>query len=599
MAARAPTPARTASSPTSSTARSRLASRVSHRARPFARTAAAMTGQPVAPGYDSHFPPPREDRRAGVIMHPTSLPGPYGIGDAGPQARAFVDWLAKGKMRVWQVLPLVPPGRPIPGVREDYWSPYSGRDAHCGNTLIISLDDLVADGLLAREDLPKAYGGCANVDFGNVAATNEPLIEKAAKKLLSMERGSGLRGEYDAFCAREDVKAWLDPAATFDAIDTVPELVGRYWWDWPAEYRDRHEDALAAIQREKADSIEVFKATQFLFHLQWIRLKKYANSKGVSLVGDMPIYVGGHSADVWANQHLFLLGDDKKPSALAGVPPDAFSDDGQLWGNPLFDWNAHAATDYAWWAQRLRRTLELHDEVRIDHFRAFAAYWEVEAGAPTAKSGRWMVGPGVDMFEKLKSTLGDAKIVAEDLGVITADVVELREACGFPGMVVLQFAWGGDGRNPHLLHNHYENSFCYPGTHDNETSQGWYAQQDEDTKRRLEAYAGIAYGDGAWGMIKAGMSSVSKACVFTMQDVLALGNEARMNTPGVADGNWSWRVGEPGVFDTLDAEAHKLASLATVYDRVATVDAASMRDSCHAVAGKGRGGIFGLGFGIF
>ena len=571
------------------------------RARDGSRASARATpvGSPVAPGYDAFYPPKRDDRRAGVIMHPTSLPGAYGIGDAGPQARAFVDWLAKARMRIWQVLPMVPPGRPIPGVREDYWSPYSGRDAHCGNTLVISLDDLVADGLLEARDLPKAYGGNGNVDFGAVARTNEPLIAKAAEKLVSMPGGSELRAEFDAFCAREDVRAWLDPAAVFDAIDTEPALIGQYWWDWPAEYRDRDPEALAKIEREKAKSIELFKATQFLFHFQWMRLKKYANERGVSLIGDMPIYVGGHSADVWANQNLFLLGADKKPSALAGVPPDAFSEDGQLWGNPLFAWPEHARTGYAWWAQRLKRTLELHDEVRIDHFRAFAAYWEVEAGSPTAKRGKWVTGPGVDMFNKLKPVLGDAKIVAEDLGVITADVVELREACGFPGMVVLQFAWGGDGRNPHLPHNHYENSFCYPGTHDNETSQGWYAAQDEDTKRRLEAYAGIGYGDGAWGMIKAGMSSVSKSCVFTMQDVLALGNEARMNTPGVADGNWAWRIGEPGVFATLDAEAHKLASLATVYDRVAEVDAASMRDACEAVAGKGRGGIFGLGFWIF
>jgi 4-alpha-glucanotransferase len=517
------------------------------------------------------FPKPPVDRRAGVIMHPTSLPGAYGIGDAGPEARAFVDWMAKGKMSIWQVLPLVPPGRPIPGVREDYWSPYSGRDAHCGNTLVISLDDLVADGLLETKDLPKAYGGSENVDFGRVAATNEPLIAKAAEKLLAMASGSGLKGEYDAFCARADVKAWLDPAATFDAIDSTPELLGKYWWDWPAEYRDRDPGALAAIESEKASSIELFKATQFLFHVQWMRLKKYANDRGVSLVGDMPIYVGGHSADVWANQNLFLLGDDKRPSALAGVPPDAFSEDGQLWGNPLFDWGEHARTDYAWWAQRLKRTLELHDEVRIDHFRAFAAYWEVEAGAPTAKSGRWMVGPGVDMFNKLKPALGDAKIVAEDLGVITADVVDLRQECGFPGMVVLQFAWGDDERSPHLLHNHYENSFCYPGTHDNETSQGWYENQDEKTKLKLANYAGISDAEGAaWGFIRMGMSSVSKACVFTMQDVMGLGNEARMNTPGIADGNWAWRVGAPGVFASATGEAKRLAALADRYQRVAS-----------------------------
>ena len=210
-------------------------------------------GRPVPNGYGDYYPAPRDDRRAGVIMHPTSLPGAYGIGDAGPEARAFVDWMAKGKMSIWQVLPLVPPGRPIPGVREDYWSPYSGRDAHCGNTLVISLDDLVADGLLETKDLPKAYGGSENVDFGRVAATNEPLIAKAAEKLLAMASGSGLKGEYDAFCARADVKAWLDPAATFDAIDSTPELLGKYWWDWPAEYRDRDPGALAAIESEKSE----------------------------------------------------------------------------------------------------------------------------------------------------------------------------------------------------------------------------------------------------------------------------------------------------------------------------------------------------------
>jgi len=574
----------------------RMSGQSNARARALRRSASssAAVGVPVPSDYADRYPPKRDDRRAGVVMHPTSLPGPYGIGDAGPEARAFVDWLAKGKMQIWQVLPLVPPGRPIPGVREDYWSPYSGRDAHCGNTLVISLDDLVRDGLLSEKELPRPYGGHVNVNFNAVAATNEPLIEKAAKALLARGNSDAMKAEFEAFRSRADVKAWLDPAAMFNAIDTLPALVGKDWWNWPAEYRDRDPAALAAIKSERNDVIELFCATQFLFHSQWMRLKAYANARGVSLVGDMPIYVGGHSADVWANQSLFLLGADKKPSAVAGVPPDAFSDDGQLWGNPLFDWNEHKKTGYAWWAQRLKRTLELHDEVRIDHFRAFAAYWQVEAGSKTAKNGQWMVGPGIDMFNTLKATLGDAKIVAEDLGVITADVVQLREEFGAPGMVVLQFAWGGDGRNPHLLHNHYENSFCYPGTHDNETSQGWYAGQSEETKHRLEAYAGIAYGDGAWGMIKAGMSSVSKACVFTMQDVLALGNDARMNTPGVADGNWSWRVGEPGVFATLDAEAHKLASLATVYDRVANADDETMALACKTLS-KGRGGIFGLG----
>ena len=291
-------------------------------------------------------------------------------------------------------------------------------------------------------------------------------------------------------------------------------------------------------------------------------------------MGDMPIYVGGHSADVWANQTLFLLNENCRPSAVAGVPPDAFSEDGQLWGNPLYDWNAHDKEGYEWWAGRLGRALELHDEVRIDHFRAFAAYYSVPADAKTAKSGKWIVGPGKKFFKGIASAVGGAPIVAEDLGVITEDVVALRNAIDAPGMVVLQFAWGdeeGDPRSPHLPHNHYENSFCYPGTHDNETTAGWYANQDETTKLKLANYAGIDEKEGAaWGFIRLGMASVSKACVFTMQDVMALGNEGRMNTPGIADGNWAWRVGAPGFFEGARGEAKRLAALAERYQRIAS-----------------------------
>jgi 4-alpha-glucanotransferase len=333
-------------------------------------------------------------------------------------------------------------------------------------------------------------------------------------------------------------------------------------------------------------SIDEFCATQFLFDKQWLAIKAYANSKGIALVGDMPIYVGGHSADVWANQNLFLLGSDCKPTAVAGVPPDAFSEDGQLWGNPLYDWPAHETEGYSWWAGRLGRALELHDEVRIDHFRAFAAYYSIPAGASTAKTGQWLVGPGEKFFKGIEVALGGAPIVAEDLGVITEDVVALREGINAPGMVVLQFAWGDDVRSPHLLHNHYENSFCYPGTHDNETTQGWYENQDDSTKLRLANYAGINDAEGAaWGFIRLGMSSVSKACVFAMQDVLSLGNEARMNTPGVADGNWAWRVGPPGAFADASAEAKKLAKLADAYQRVATTGPqASSKDMASKVA---------------
>ena len=546
----------------------------------------SIAGEPVPEGYTEMFPASPDPRRAGVIMHPTSLPGSYGIGDMGSEAYAFVDWLAEAKMQIWQVLPLVPPGRPIPGVREDYWSPYSGRDAHCGNTLIISLAELVKDGLLQSDELPHPYNTSGDVDFNKVAERNEPLIAKAATRLVEKPDDDALKVDFNAWRARPEIEVWLKEAALFDAICKTPELLGKDWWDWPEDLRTRDAEALEKKRKMSVASIDEFCATQFLFDKQWLAIKAYANSKGIALVGDMPIYVGGHSADVWANQNLFLLGSDCKPTAVAGVPPDAFSEDGQLWGNPLYDWPAHETEDYSWWAGRLGRALELHDEVRIDHFRAFAAYYSIPAGASTAKTGQWLVGPGEKFFKGIEVALGGAPIVAEDLGVITEDVVALREGINAPGMVVLQFAWGDDVRSPHLLHNHYENSFCYPGTHDNETTQGWYDNQDDSTKLRLANYAGINDAEGAaWGFIRLGMSSVSKACVFAMQDVLSLGNEARMNTPGVADGNWAWRVGPPGAFADASAEAKKLAKLADAYQRVATTGPqASSKDMASKVA---------------
>ena len=535
------------------------------------------------------FPAAPEDRRAGVILHPTSLPGSYGIGDLGAEAYAFIDWLAEAKMQIWQVLPLVPPGRPIPGIREDYWSPYSGRDASCGNTLIISLQSLVTDGLLQASDLPHPYSTRGDVNFNDVAKKNEPVIAKAANALLALGDDTPLKSAYLKWRSRPEIDNYLKEAALFDAIAKTPELLGTDWWDWPEELRKRDAAALEAKRAAYTASIDEFCATQFLFDKQWLELKMYANDKGVSIVGDMPIYVGGHSADVWANQDLFLLNNDCKPSAVAGVPPDAFSEDGQLWGNPLYDWNAHEKSGYTWWAGRLGRALELHDEVRIDHFRAFAAYYSVPADAKTAKEGSWIVGPGESFFKGIQKAVGGAPIVAEDLGVITEDVVALREAIDAPGMVVLQFAWGDDDRSPHLLHNHYENSFCYPGTHDNETSQGWYENQNDETKLKLANYGGITEQEGAaWGFIRMGMSSVSKACVFTMQDVTGLGNEGRMNTPGIADGNWAWRVGAPGFFEGAGNEAKRLAALSERYQRIASTGPQALPKKESAISGDGQ-----------
>ena len=530
-------------------------------------TKAKQVDMPSEKSYGTKFPPCRLPRRCGILLHPTSLPGPYSTGDLGSEAYAFVDWLVSAKMQAWQVLPLVPPGRPIPGIRDDFWSPYSGRDAHCGNSLMISLDLLVSDDLLCSSELPPQSNSAKKVNFQAVSDTIEPLLYKAAKSLLSRDGSDSLLREFEEFRNRSDIKVWLDDAALFNVIEQIPELRGFDWWDWPIGLRDREEHTLLKVRESHARKMDEFCVIQFFWQRQWLALKKYANSRGISIIGDMPIYVGGHSADVWAHPNLFQLGADKKPEMVAGTPPDAFSDDGQLWGNPLYNWTTHSEENYSWWCSRIKRSIELHDEIRIDHFRAFSAYWAVRAGEITAKNGEWYNGPGIEFFEGVKSAVGDSTIIAEDLGVITADVTELRENIGAPGMVILQFAWGSDGKNPHLPHNHYENSFCYTGTHDNETSRGWYLHQDQDIKGKLEAYANVTSSNCTWELIRCAMSSVSRTCIIPMQDILSLGNEARMNTPGIADGNWTWRSGIPGFFDSLSKETNRLVNMVSLYDR--------------------------------
>jgi len=499
-------------------------------------------------------------------MHPTSFAGPYGIGEIGKEAYAFIDFLEAAHMQIWQMLPLVPPGRPIPGVREDYWSPYSGQDASAGFPLLIELQGLVDAGLLAASDLP-APCYQLNVDWEYVVKEKEPLLGKAAKALLASTEPKvvELRKEYEAWRAEADTQEWLEAAAIFSAISGRPENLGKDWWSWTEELRDRDEAALAAIAQEQKAEIDEYCVLQFLFDSQWAKIKAYANAKGVKLLGDMPIYVGGHSADVWCNRELWTLDDKGLSAAVSGVPPDAFSDDGQLWGSPLYDWAAHEKEGFAWWTRRLRRACRLYDETRIDHFRGLAGYWAVDATSDTAKFGKWKVGPGVKLFEALKKNLGDVTIVAEDLGVITPDVVELREEIGAPGMVVLQFAFDGDGTNVHRPHNHYENSICYPGTHDNDTAVGWYKGTSPETRATFKQYSGMEdERKVAWEMIRVGMASVSHTCIFCFQDILSLGNDARMNTPGVADGNWVWRCRG---FNDLDKEAAKLRLLCDIFDR--------------------------------
>ena len=482
-----------------------------------------------------------------------------------------MDWLSEAGQSVWQVLPLVPPDAL-------YWSPYSGTDAHCGNPLLISLQLLAEDGLLPHSALPEELP-VGPADFPAYHALATPLLERAADALLAAATPglSVLHREMKLFRSDPGVHGWLESAALFSACGASLGAAGAdlSWWQWPEPLRSRDPSALAAVRVSKKAHIDRFCAVQFLFDRQWRRLKAYANGCGVSIVGDMPIYVGGHSADVWCKPHLWTLDKaDGTVGAVSGTPPDAFSETGQLWGSPLYDWAAHEAEGYAWWASRLGRALALHDEVRIDHFRGLAGYWSVPGDAPTALAGCWKLGPGLSFFKGLEARLGPLPLVAEDLGVITADVVELREAIGAPGMAVLQFGWDGNPRNPHLPHNHAPNAYVYPGTHDNETMAGWFAATSPIDRKNFRAYLGTDGSDPAGDAIRMCLMSVARTVVVSLQDVLRLGNVARMNVPGVAGGNWSWRVGtKGGVFAELKAEAAEMRALAGVYGRLPRVAA--------------------------
>ncbi|KAH7431400.1 hypothetical protein KP509_08G046700 [Ceratopteris richardii] len=500
-------------------------------------------------------------RRAGVLLHPTSLPGPFGIGDLGKQAFTFIDWLCSAGCTVWQVLPLVPPGRKS---GED-GSPYSGQDANCGNTLLISLEALVHDGLLEDFDLPKPIP-VAKVDFEAVAALKDPLLAKAAKKLID-DKGP-LKSEMENFRKQPVISAWLEDAALFAAIDAA--IDEEFWWDWPKPLRDRNPKALGDVRKEQKTFIEIFIAKQFLFQRQWQALHRYANSKGIRIIGDMPIYVGGHSADVWANRSQFELDDATgQPHLVSGVPPDAFSATGQRWGSPLYNWKKMDKDGYSWWIKRMKRAFDLYDEFRIDHFRGLAGYWAIPAESPTAMVGSWKMGPREKFFAAIKAAVGKVDIIAEDLGIITGDVVKLRKAINAPGMAVLQFAFGGGPGNPYLLHNHEADQVVYPGTHDNDTVLGWWKRISSEEKQTVLQYLHVEDEDDiSWVLIDAALSSVCRTAIIPMQDIMCLDNSARMNTPAVQYGNWGWRIGEAGSIEKLENEARRLKSLITQYDRL-------------------------------
>jgi 4-alpha-glucanotransferase len=492
-------------------------------------------------------------RESGILLHPTSLPGPHGVGDFGDGAFRFIDWLSRAGQRLWQVMPLGPTGFGD--------SPYSSPSAFAGNPLFISLEWLKGDGLLSDEDL--AGGGefpVGRVDYERVTPFRNDVLRKAFDR---MEQGSApeIRDGFDAYLA--DEPSWLDDYALFVTIKA--DLGGGWWLDWPLDVRTKQASALEPYRQRLAGDIRFHKFVQFLFQRQWGAVRSYANDHGIRIVGDIPIFVALDSADVWASQSEFQLDEEGRPTFVAGVPPDFFSESGQLWGNPTYDWPTMKANGYRWWVDRLRATRDMVDIVRIDHFRGFGAAWHVPFGDDTAINGHWEIAPGGEVFAAVRRELGDFPLVVEDLGIITPDVVSLREILGFPGMNVLHFAFDGDPSNNYLPHNHVRNAVTYTATHDNQTTVGWWSSIAEEERERVRRYLGHAVDDVAWDMLREAWASPSNTAISPMQDILRLGDEARMNTPATATGNWAWRL----TFDQLDpALADGLRNLTSAYGRI-------------------------------
>ena len=492
------------------------------------------------------------DRSGGILLHPTSLPGPYGIGDLGPQAYRFVDWLASTGCKLWQVLPLGPTGYGD--------SPYQCFSAFAGNPYLISFDALIEDGLMTDDDfMDMPAFNASRVDFGLLIPWKLDLLQKAFSRFQS---ASGeLRQEFDAFCTEN--ASWLDDFALFMSIKEANG--GGAWNEWSADLRQRKKTAMDSARKEHAESIKRYSFYQFIFFRQWNKLRAYAYDRDIRIIGDIPIFIAYDSADAWSNQDLFFLDEESLPTVVAGVPPDYFSTTGQLWGNPLYHWSLHKKTGYAWWLERFRSVLKLVDIVRVDHFRGFAGYWEVPFGEPTAEKGRWVGGPGSDFFKSMNAGLlegseSELPIIAEDLGLITPDVVELRDEFNLPGMKILQFGFD-KAENPFLPHNYVTNCVAYTGTHDNDTALGWYESAPQQERDFALRYLRVDGSDFAWDLIQGIWSSVAVYAVTPMQDALSLGTDARMNFPSKLGGNWEWRMLEENMSDEVAGKFKELNEL--------------------------------------
>lgn len=490
-------------------------------------------------------------RSSGILLHPTSLPGKFGIGDLGDEAYRFVDFLATGKQSLWQVLPLGPTGYGD--------SPYQCFSAFAGNTLLVSPEHLVREGLLTEADLAHAPAFPSDkVDFGNVITFKNALLRQAFER-FKQTTDENLRSSFEHFS--HHAASWLDDYALYRALKNAQD--GKAWNEWEPALARREQSALNSAREHLHDEIEAQKFYQFLFFKQWAALKSYCHEHSIKLVGDIPIFVARDSSDVWMNPQEFKLDQAGNPTVVAGVPPDYFSATGQYWGNPIYNWDRMLADNFRWWIERVRATLEIYDIVRIDHFRGFAASWEIPGGDKTAERGAWVNVPGRELFTAIKNALGDLPIIAEDLGVITPDVEALRDDFGLPGMRILQFAFGGDTLNHDLPHNYIKNCVVYTGTHDNDTTVGWFTsvagegstrntEQIERERRYCLNYLNANGHEIHWDFIRAVLASVADTAIIPLQDLLGLGNEARMNLPNSTAGNWAWRY-------TAGALTHELA----------------------------------------
>ena len=496
-------------------------------------------GSPVAPQQLSLVPPfPPDYRSSGLLLHVTSLPSPYGVGDLGPDTCSWIDRLHQAGQRWWQTLPLGPTGYGN--------SPYQSLSSFAGNALLISPDSLIADGLLQASDCQSGISAKADVvDYDSVITFKLRLIEKAWANFKAGQSGNridkGLRSALDEF--RTTNAHWLDDYALFRALKA--RYNGAYYLEWPEELVRRTPAALAEAQRELADELDRIRFAQFLLFRQADQLKDYARSHGVGLIGDLPFFVSQDSSDVWANPEFFLLDEQRRPRFVAGVPPDYFSAQGQLWGNPVYNWDALRSTGYRWCIDRLRALLNHVDVIRLDHFRGFAAAWHVPAGAPNAQSGQWVPGPGDSFFQAVQGELGHLPFIAEDLGLITPDVRALRDQFQVPGTRVLQFAFDGHTDNPYLPHNFVSNTVVYTGTHDNATTRQWYEELPADQRQNFWNYLQHSISssaDAAPELMRMAWSSPAALAIAPLQDLLNLGGEARMNVPGRPDGNWRWRA---------------------------------------------------------